>query len=543
VAEETGFWKNFDDETAEAYQWAIAHPPPALDRTPDYTAFAALGQAIEQVLGEKKDPQKALQEAQKQMAEQIAQVQLTPTPKPDTSPVIVATPESQQVPEGATSVSFSVNGYNPSDLRRLARAFRDQHPEIFVQIKSTDTYTEAPDLKKIAQTSDCFSWWSPPQSDEEVKALLDLQPLFDADSSFSQSDFAPALLAPYQRGGGLYGLPYAVNLRTLNYNRTAFDAAGIKTPTYQWKPDDFLQAAKALTKGQGDKKQYGYVPFGGPQQDLFFFVNQFGGRLMIGSGKDARPNYDDPKVAEAIQWYLDLSTVHQVMPTIKFMYKRDDPGYDDKSYELVQNGQAGMWFDQGRGMFGGGLESGPGGPPAPSFEVGVAPLPIGGAGLGSNDLYLRGFHISAQNQQPLACWEWLKFLSSDVSNLQGSIPARSSVLQSDDFVKQAAPDLVELAKVYADALKQRGEQSSQNTDLNAFYSTDQYWFFKALSEALDGKTDLTKGLAQAQKTTTAYMDCLDKNPNKLATCATQVDPTYQGYNTEDPDSGGKFPRG
>ncbi len=31
------------------------------------------------------------------------------------------------------------------------------------------------------------------------------------------------------------------------------------------------------------------------------------------------------------------------------------------------------------------------------------------------------------------------------------------------------------------------------------------------------------------------MDCLEQNgkPLKLATCANQVDPTYQGYNTED----------
>ena len=58
----------------------------------------------------------------------------------------------------------------------------------------------------------------------------------------------------------MFGLPYAATLRTLNFNRTAFDAAGIKPPTYQWKPDDFLAAAQALTKGDGDKKQFGYVP-------------------------------------------------------------------------------------------------------------------------------------------------------------------------------------------------------------------------------------------------------------------------------------------
>jgi multiple sugar transport system substrate-binding protein len=554
LAEQTGFWKSVDADTAEVYKWAIAHPAPPPDRTPDYTAVGALGQALEQVLGsEKKDPQKALQEADKQLRAQIAEAQLTPTPTPNTSPVVVATPEPQEAPEGATTISFSVDGYNPSDIRRLARSFRDQHPEIFVQIKATEIYTEPPSLAKVAAANDCFSWYTLPQNEDDFKALLDLQPLFDADASFPQSDFAPMLLAPYQRNGGLFGLPYAVTLRTLNYNRTVFDAAGIKTPTYQWKPDDFLAAAQALTKGEGDKKQFGYVPLNGPQQDLLFFVGQFGSRLVTGSGTDARPNFSDPKVVQAIQWYLDLSTVHKVMPTLKFPYKRDDSGYEDKSYEYVQNGRAAMWFDQGYGMFGGPGGPGPrplkggevGGPQPPNFEVGISALPVGGGGLNSGDFYLRGFHISARTQQSQACWEWLKFLSADVNNLQGGVPARSSVLSSDAFVKQADPNTVALAKAYSEALQSRS-QSSQGSDPNALYSMDTYWFFKALSEALDKKTPLEKGLADAQKFTTAFMDCLSKNPNKPATCAAQVDPSYQGYNTEDPQDGpGKpsFPRG
>ncbi len=444
---------------------------------PDYSAFGALSQAIEATLGpDKKDPQKALQEAQKQLLQQLADAaqNTTPTPTPNTGPVVVATTEPQAAPEGATPVKFAAYGYSPSDLRRLARSFRDQYPEIFVTIQSTDTFTETPTFAQLAKTSDCFSWWSPPQTDDDFKALLDLQPLFDADASFPQSDYAPALLAPYQRSGGLFGLPYAATLRTLTYNKTAFDAAGIKPPTYQWKPDDFLAAAQALTRGEGDKKQFGYVPLGGAQQDMLFFVGQFGGQLIGGSGKDVRPNFTDPKVVQALQWYLDLSTVHKVMPPLKFQYQRDDQGFEDKSYELVQGGRAGMWFDQGYGMFGGptgeGLKGGgPGGPQPPNFEVAIAPLP------------------------------WMKFMSGDVSNLQGGIPARTSVIKSDAFAKQASPDMVALAGVYVDALKQHAESSGQGGDPKQIYSLDTYWFFKALSEALEKKTPLGQGLAEAQQ--------------------------------------------
>jgi multiple sugar transport system substrate-binding protein len=548
LAEQTGFWKDIDPQAAEAYKWAIAHPAPPQESTPDYTLFGPLSQAIEQVLGsEKQDPEKALREAQKQLDQQLAEVQLTPTPKPDTSPVTVATPEPQTAPEGATTIRFSANGYNTPDLRRLARAFRDQRPDIFVNISSTDTFTDTPTAALLAKNNDCFALYTPPQSEADFKALLDLQPLFDADASFPISDFPATLLGPYQRGGGLYGLPYAASLRTLNYNKTAFEAAGIKPPTFQWKPDDFLAAAQALTKGDGDKKQFGYVPLGGPQQDMMFFVNQFGGQLVTGSGRDVRPNFTDPKAVQALQWYLDLSTVHKVMPPLKFPYLRDDTSYEDHSYEYVQAGRAGLWFDQGYGMFGGPNPPPDGNGNQPNFEVALAPLPVGGGGLSSGDFFMRGLHIAANTEQSQNCWDWIKFLSGDTTNLQGNIPARSSVLSSEAFTKQATPDVLALAKVYGEVLKQQPRQSGAGNDPNALYMMDTYWFFKALSEALAGKTPLDQGLAEAQKFTSAYMDCLDKTPNKPATCAAQADPNYKGYNTEDPpDVPGKpiaVPRG
>ena len=244
-------------------------------------------------------------------------------------------------------------------------------------------------------------------------------------------------------------------------------------------------------------------------------------------------------MVEGLQWYLDLDVLHHVMPTLKFSYSRDDNGGgEDKSYEYVQSGRAGMWFDQGYGMFGGpggaGISGGPGGGQPADFEVGIAPLPVGRSGLRGGDFYLRGLHIAAQTEQAQSCWEWLKFLSSDVSNLQGSIPARSSVMSSEAFTKLASPDMLALAKVYTDVLKQQPQQSGASGDPNAIYSLDTYWFYKALSDAAEKKTPLDQGLAEAQKFTTAYVECLDKTPNKPATCAAQADPNYKGYNTEDP---------
>lgn len=532
LAEQTGFWDDLDEEAAAAYRWAIENTPPVQTQTPEYAAVGALSQAMYAVINENRDPRQALREAQQQLEEQVAQ--LTPTPEPDTSPVFVATPEPQEAPEGTVPITFAVPGFNTTEMRRIARAFRDERPDLFVEITSTDYMTGPVEITQLAQTNDCFSWWSQPRTDEEFAALLDLRPLFDADPTFPLDDYPEAVLGPYQRDGGLFGLPYTFNVRTLNYNRTAFDAEGLSAPTHEWTPDDFLAAAQALTEGQGEQKRYGYVPIGGPQQDLFFFISQFGASLTTGSGEATRPNFDDPQLVQAIQWYIDLYRLHEVMPRPYFPHKMDDY-VEDRSYELLSQGRAGMWFDHGyggvggMGRFEGGVE----------FEAGVAPLPIGAGGLGPNDIFVRGFHISASTENPEACWEWLKFLSADVNNMQGGIPARTSVAQSEEFASVASPDQVEIARVYAEALDR--PYNANNTFNEAFWRIDTYWFFKAISEAVEGETDLSIGLADAQEKTTAFLDCLDREGNKPATCAREVDPDYQGYNTDDPPLPGVAP--
>jgi multiple sugar transport system substrate-binding protein len=532
VAEATGFWGNIDEETAAAYQWAIANQTPMREQLPDLMVLDALGAALEQIVRDQREPYQALQDAQRHLAERLAEAQLTPTPEVSAGPVIIATLDPQTAPDGATTVTFLTTDPDPAKIRRLGQAFHAQRPDIFVQIQVADQ-TQSATLQGLAETSDCFSWYRPPQRDDDFQALLDLQPLFDADASFPHSDFAPLLLAPYQRESGLYGLPDSVMLRTLKYHRAAFDAAGLTPPAHQWTSDDFLAAAQMLTKGEGANKHYGYVPLNN-QDDLLFFIHQFGGQIVRGSGADIRPNFTDPNVIAAIQWYLELATTHHVMPTPTFVYKRDDlglgnqggaseervDGHPDLS-QLILDGRAGMWFDRsGQGLN------------VTVFEVGSAPLPVGQAGLSVGDVFMSSMHIAAKTQpvQQQACWEWLKFLTSNVDN---AIPARASVRASETFATQAPPDVRMVSTAYDDILKQQSEKNDAYRRANDFYALDTYWFFKALSEAVAGTTELTKGLTEAQEFTDAYMECLSTNPNQFATCATQVDPDYQGFRTTD----------
>ena len=539
LADAIKYWDALAPDAKAAYQTALAQPVTQPGRTQDYTLFGPLSQAVNDVTTNGKKPEEALKSAQQALKDQLAQaVQLTPTPKPASGPVVVATPAPQTAPAGATTIVFDATGFQASIFRRLARTFQEQHPEYFVQIKATQEMTSPVTLVDQAGRSDCFTWWGTPQSAQDFSALLDLRPFFDGDASFKREDIPAAVRGQFEQSGGIYGLPYSFNLRTLSYNKTLFDSTSTKAPIGSWKPDDFLAAAKTLTSGSGATKVYGYIPLGGAIGDMTFFVNQFGGTLATGSGKDARPSFDDPVAVKAIQWYIDLAKVHQVTPAFKLPYSPTDQG-EDKSYELVQNGRAGMWFDYGTGFEPGIAQDGPQGaqaPEPPKWEKGYAPLPVGAKGLQSGDLYARGFYISAKSAQPQGCWEWMKFLSNDTSNLNGDYPARTSVAQSAAYTASADPRQVAIYKLNAEAL---GKPSAINPGLNALYAANQfgvdmYWFSKAIDETIDKGADLAAGLKTANELTKAHMDCVAKT-GKPATCAKQVDPEYDGYNTQDPD--------
>lgn len=551
-AEQVGFWNGVEAKTRSAYEAAIASPPAVQMLQNDYLAYSALADVLNQAHSDQQyDIAKGLTEAQNKLQEQIATAQLTPSPTADTNPVAVATPAPQTAPEGATLVRFLAPDYQALQLRQLARAFNEANPDVFVQVRSTSVLTQVQDLGSVAEISDCFAWYSQPQNAKEFDALLDLQPLFDADTSFPQSDYPPLTLSPFTVDGKVYGLPWAYNMRTLTYNRTAFTSAGIAEPNGDWSMQDFLAAAQALTTGEGDTKQYGYVSISGPYSDLFFFTTQFGAELTSGSGEDIQPHFNDPAVVKSLQWYVDLFKTHKVMPEPVFSYRRDEPGREDPSYMMVRDGRAGMWFDNGTASIQTPID-GPipidGAGPVPtsvpaelSFEPGIAPLPVASGGLTPMDLWVRGMYISRTTENQAGCWTWLKYLSGDLSLIQNELPARLSLLDSEDAKGKIPQNVLDIATAYRPLLNK--PIKLQNTGM--FGVLDTYWLFKAIDEAAKGEKDLATGLDEAQSSSTKYLACLKElGINKTATCANQVDPTYQGYNTEDPlDGPGPRPMG
>lgn len=113
----------------------------------------------------------------------------------------------------------------------------------------------------------------------------------------------------YQIGGKYYALPNGNMPQILFCNVDLLDQNGLTVDDIPSKWDDFIEWAKELTVWEGDEiTQWGYTVVGAPwawdsiatQKGSFMFKN------------DKESNFDDPVIAEAWQFMLDLFDVHKL---------------------------------------------------------------------------------------------------------------------------------------------------------------------------------------------------------------------------------------
>lgn len=523
IAEQSGYWDALDESATAAVQAVIERPTqPRQDFgsfNPPQDFYQSLSTALSAVIKGEKDAAVAMTEVQNTLEESLAKQAETTTPAAATGPIVVATPVVEVAAEGATKIVFKVIGGDDSAIRRMARTFNENNPDLFVEVQNFDfSGNEGPVMSNIAAEADCFSWWGPPGTDE-FTATLDLQPLIDADADFPQDDYPAALLAPFQKDGALHGLPYSVDLLVLHYNKTAFEQAGLELPNADWTLDDLVNAAQQLTSGDGTTKQYGYASIGSQTQELDFFLEHLGAKLTTGADDNEQPDYTDPKVQEAVQSYLTL--LRDFSPNTEIQgYSQG--GWSGDFYQLTNEGRVGMWFEFGIRFFG---------DTSQDFERAIAPPPLSDGPLRTNSFFSPGLYISPETENAQACWSWLKALSSDISGFENAgFPARISVAESEEFIQQARPGAAEVYAAYKEALSRPPSEEDdprRTFDPDRVY-VDTFWFYRAVDRALQGEGELDRELAEAQRLTEEYLTCARGGVDGAA-CARQVDPEYEGF--------------
>lgn len=114
-----------------------------------------------------------------------------------------------------------------------------------------------------------------------------------------------------QGAGSIYALPKDVSVFPIFYNVDMFKAAGITPPTSEnpWDWNDFLDAAKKLTTGEGDAKVYGTGAY-----SLESAIWSNGGE-WVDQETLTQVKITEPAFTEALQWAADLALVHGVAPS------------------------------------------------------------------------------------------------------------------------------------------------------------------------------------------------------------------------------------
>ena len=108
----------------------------------------------------------------------------------------------------------------------------------------------APDLMWMGQSFNEFA---------DKGLLLDLSRRI-RQARIDLNEYKPAVLNWYRRGKRLYSLPFGEDVSFLFYNRRLFREAGVPYPTDDWSLEEFLAAARKLTRrdAEGRVLCYGF---------------------------------------------------------------------------------------------------------------------------------------------------------------------------------------------------------------------------------------------------------------------------------------------
>lgn len=514
-AERSGYWERLDQDGAAVINAILERSAPTAlsEASPVVLHRDLLIAAVRVVASGEQSATQAAAEAQAALDQRLA---AAPTPNATAGPVVVNTPVPQVVQPNAVPISFGMVTLDDTTLSPLVQAFAQQHPGIAVRLTSLRG-TNAASLSAATADVDCFDSFRLPQADDSA-ALLDLRPLLDVDATGMRVDYAPALLAPFERNGRLDGLPLSFDIPALHYKPDAFTAANVPPPSADWTLDDFYVLAEQLTRGNDEQKQYGFAVLGAQTEGLVTFLQLSGLAPATVRGDTVTPTFTAPDMVATLQRYVAL-----LQATSPHVHLGDygPTGAYESADSLVQNGRVGMWLDT-RGAIGATT--------AAATTGTLVPLPnVVGSALAPQPT--RALYISAKTAHPEACWTWLTFLSTQRAALSSGFPARTSLATSAAFTQQAPPGVTELYAAYRPVLN---SSSGATEHANVFDDSrlDLFWFYRAVDRALGGE-DLERELSDAQTTTEAYVACVQGGTAGPA-CATQIDPTYAGWQQATP---------
>jgi multiple sugar transport system substrate-binding protein len=304
--------------------------------------------------------------------------------------------------------------------------------------------------------------------------------------------FYPGTVESFSGQGNTWAVPAGVNLEVMYYNQDLFDRYNVPYPENGWTWDDFLNAAVAVN--HPEERFFGYAisedAYNPGYGDAWLFIYQHGGRIVDDLQNPTRATFDDPLTVEALAWYASLYHEYGVAPTAS-QARRSFGVNEDSFYYGIRHGHIGMWIDSLDDR--GGLTW-----PGAEWFMNWQMVSLPRDAQAMTYLWVEGYAISAQTAHPQACWQWIDFLSRQMT--YRLMPARKSLAESSAYEARVGENVAAVAR------------ASMENAIFIYYAGWNHEFGEAIESILEeAMNKIVKGTATPQEA----MDWARREAEKL----------------------------
>jgi ABC-type glycerol-3-phosphate transport system substrate-binding protein len=506
VAERDGYWKSLPDEVEPTVRYILDHTWFG-SSYPEVSSAVSLGMI--QAAAGKAEFAVAVEESHAQFA-------ATPSPTPNTTPVVIATPRPT-LAAGIALIDYFYSAWGPDREAILAviDQYNKTHPEVSVNL-TTEFSPASPDEdynEALAAEFDCYTSYTPYWPAQSPQSILGLNTLVEGEGQGFLQDFDQNLVETFRHEGELYGLPAVAQPQLMSFNADLLAKRGLQPPAADWTFDDFVELMTKEASTSASDLSYGMI------------YGEWDDMLLMGRGvqwADTRSDppkamFDSPEFISGLEWIEGLVEAG-------VLFVQTDTNYMEVQ-EAMQSGQIAFWMAQAGQPEGWYFQE-----QKPAFKIGVATMPAvdnpDAITSWSSNL---GHFITRKAEDPQLCWDWIKYLSEQPGAFKG-IPARKSVAASPAWEALVGK---ENAAVYREALGR-----IQRLEENDYYFSPIAWPFytwrqRAVSAMLKGEDykALLPGLQEIAEDYLACASLVDREKlndqefnEETQKCAKQADP-------------------
>lgn len=240
--------------------------------------------------------------------------------------------------------------------------------------------------------------------------------------------------------GSVYAAPTSFNAAFIFYNKTMFEENNVPLPTNDWTEEDFLAAAKALTKGEGDSKVWGV--------DLSSWWSYELARNLYDGYKawdweSGTMSANTQGYRDGLSFLADVYQVHQVSPTPTMA---GDVGGTFETGKFAMTVGAAWDMESFNSAIG------------DNFEWDIVTFPANATyGQWRSPLWTTAIGISEKTPYKDEAWEYIKYMSASEA-VQGEmenigLPTLKSICEDSTFITSIPDGWKPFNKeVYLDAL-------------------------------------------------------------------------------------------